>query len=192
MESQQVLANLPELSFQSANSSKDNILLSISFVNCKSPVGEWMLFKVLIVMHFLFHRELQENLVRSHSAGNKSNLIGWDFKGLLTRCFRVFCVYACITDLMLSCAGVGNPLSPERTRMLLALRINVLAKGHSGISLETLHAMIQAFNGKPQLDPTASLYLSWTISFSKMRYCWYLPLGISFGEADCHMTNFNL
>uniref|UniRef100_A0A3B3ZQE0 Histidine ammonia-lyase n=1 Tax=Periophthalmus magnuspinnatus TaxID=409849 RepID=A0A3B3ZQE0_9GOBI len=54
--------------------------------------------------------ELQENLVRSHSA------------------------------------GVGNPLSPERTRMLLALRINVLAKGYSGISLETLHAMIQAFN----------------------------------------------
>ncbi|TNN00311.1 hypothetical protein fugu_011557 [Takifugu bimaculatus] len=54
--------------------------------------------------------ELQENLVRSHSA------------------------------------GVGNPLSPERTRMLLALRINVLAKGHSGISLETLQAMIQAFN----------------------------------------------
>ncbi|XP_053174625.1 histidine ammonia-lyase [Scomber japonicus] len=55
-------------------------------------------------------KELQENLVRSHSA------------------------------------GVGNPLSPERTRMLLALRINVLAKGHSGISLETLHSMIQAFN----------------------------------------------
>uniref|UniRef100_A0A8C7QLA5 Histidine ammonia-lyase n=1 Tax=Oncorhynchus mykiss TaxID=8022 RepID=A0A8C7QLA5_ONCMY len=41
---------------------------------------------------------------------------------------------------------VGNPLSPERTRMLLALRINVLAKGYSGISLETLHRMIQAFN----------------------------------------------
>lgn len=46
--------------------------------------------------------------------------------------------------------GVGNPLSPERTRMLLALRINVLAKGYSGISLETLRAMIQAFNGKPK------------------------------------------
>lgn len=44
--------------------------------------------------------------------------------------------------------GVGSPLSPERTRMLLALRINVLAKGYSGISLETLQAMIQAFNGK--------------------------------------------
>lgn len=39
--------------------------------------------------------------------------------------------------------------------MLLALRINVLAKGHSGISLETLHAMIQAFNGKPPLQSTA-------------------------------------
>uniref|UniRef100_A0A9J7Z5B7 Histidine ammonia-lyase n=1 Tax=Cyprinus carpio carpio TaxID=630221 RepID=A0A9J7Z5B7_CYPCA len=42
--------------------------------------------------------------------------------------------------------SLGSPLSPERTRMLLALRINVLAKGYSGVSLETLHRMIQAFN----------------------------------------------
>ncbi|XP_042201539.1 histidine ammonia-lyase-like [Callorhinchus milii] len=55
-------------------------------------------------------KELQENLVRSHSA------------------------------------GVGKPLTPDRSRMLLALRINVLAKGYSGISLETLQQMIQAFN----------------------------------------------
>ncbi|XP_065575868.1 histidine ammonia-lyase-like [Artemia franciscana] len=54
--------------------------------------------------------ELQENLIRSHSA------------------------------------GVGDPLTPERTKMLLALRINVLAKGHSGISLETLKQLVQAFN----------------------------------------------
>lgn len=53
-----------------------------------------------------------------------------------------------VLNHVLWCVGVGNPLSPERTRMLLALRINVLAKGHSGISLETLQAMIQAFNGK--------------------------------------------
>jgi len=32
--------------------------------------------------------------------------------------------------------------------MLLALRINVLAKGYSGISLETLQQVIEAFNGK--------------------------------------------
>ncbi|XP_058272662.1 histidine ammonia-lyase-like [Hemibagrus wyckioides] len=43
-------------------------------------------------------------------------------------------------------AGVGPPLSPERTRMLLALRINALAKGHSGVSLETLQKMVAAFN----------------------------------------------
>ena len=43
-------------------------------------------------------------------------------------------------------AGVGNPLSPRRTRMLLALRINVLAKGFSGISSETLLQLIDAFN----------------------------------------------
>lgn len=55
-------------------------------------------------------KELQVNLIRSHSA------------------------------------GVGKPLSPDRSRMLLALRINVLAKGYSGISLETLHQVIEAFN----------------------------------------------
>ena len=43
-------------------------------------------------------------------------------------------------------AGVGRALSPEKTRMLLALRINVLAKGYSGISLKTLKQLIDAFN----------------------------------------------
>lgn len=56
-------------------------------------------------------KELQENLIRSHSA------------------------------------GVGNPLSRARTRMLLALRVNVLAKGHSGISCDTLKRVIGAFVG---------------------------------------------
>lgn len=54
--------------------------------------------------------ELQENLIRSHSA------------------------------------GVGPPLPLERTRMLLALRINTLAKGYSGVSVHTLQQMIEAFN----------------------------------------------
>lgn len=43
-------------------------------------------------------------------------------------------------------AGVGKPLPPKRTRMLLALRINVLAKGYSGVSLETLEQLVEAFN----------------------------------------------
>lgn len=43
-------------------------------------------------------------------------------------------------------AGVGRALSPEKTRMLLALRINVLSKGYSGISLVTLKQLIDAFN----------------------------------------------
>ncbi|KAF2355073.1 Aromatic amino acid lyase [Trinorchestia longiramus] len=43
-------------------------------------------------------------------------------------------------------AGVGQPLSPEKTRMLLALRINVLAKGCSGISHKTLRCLVNAFN----------------------------------------------
>ena len=61
--------------------------------------------------------------------------------------------------------GYGQPLSPPRARMLLALRsvtsrlpqsclavpifsfsINILAKGHSGISLANMKKMIAAFN----------------------------------------------
>jgi len=42
--------------------------------------------------------------------------------------------------------GVGRPLTPERTRMLLALRINILLKGFSGISTKALQQMIAMFN----------------------------------------------
>eukprot|EP00026_Physarum_polycephalum_P006012 Phypoly_transcript_06052.p1 GENE.Phypoly_transcript_06052~~Phypoly_transcript_06052.p1 ORF type:complete len:466 (+),score=36.20 Phypoly_transcript_06052:69-1400(+) len=54
--------------------------------------------------------QLQENLIRSHSA------------------------------------GVGQPLAPERARMLMALRINVLAKGYSGVTPETLRQYVAALN----------------------------------------------
>ncbi|XP_070558559.1 histidine ammonia-lyase-like [Ptychodera flava] len=43
-------------------------------------------------------------------------------------------------------SGVGEPLTPQKTRMLMALRINVLAKGHSGITEKVLHQYIDAFN----------------------------------------------
>lgn len=43
-------------------------------------------------------------------------------------------------------SGTGEPLSPAQTRMLLALRINVLSKGHSGIRVETLRQLLDAFN----------------------------------------------
>eukprot|EP00744_Colponema_vietnamica_P003713 GILI01005642.1.p1 GENE.GILI01005642.1~~GILI01005642.1.p1 ORF type:complete len:538 (+),score=108.85 GILI01005642.1:27-1640(+) len=44
------------------------------------------------------------------------------------------------------CAGVGEPLLPHRARMMMALRINVLAKGHSGINPENLKRLIASFN----------------------------------------------
>ncbi|CAM4838567.1 unnamed protein product [Rotaria magnacalcarata] len=51
------------------------------------------------------------------------------------------------TRLIVShCVGVGEPLSIERARMMFALRINILAKGYSGISEETLRKIISAFN----------------------------------------------
>ncbi|XP_065067185.1 histidine ammonia-lyase-like [Rhopilema esculentum] len=42
--------------------------------------------------------------------------------------------------------GVGKPLTIERTRMLLALRINILSKGYSGVSVDTLSNMINMLN----------------------------------------------
>lgn len=46
------------------------------------------------------------------------------------------------------CVGLGRPLSPEHTRKLLALRINILSKGFSGISVQNLEKLIAAFNGE--------------------------------------------
>lgn len=73
-------------------------------------IKEYRLKKTMT--NYMINSQLQENLIRSHSA------------------------------------GVGQPLSPVRTRRLLALRINVLAKGYSGIRLKTLQQYIAAFNGR--------------------------------------------
>jgi histidine ammonia-lyase len=43
-------------------------------------------------------------------------------------------------------AGVGEPLSEAETRALMLLRANVLAKGFSGIRLETLEALVAMLN----------------------------------------------
>src|SRR5919198_2200903 len=43
-------------------------------------------------------------------------------------------------------AGVGDPLSLRTVRATMALRANVLAKGFSGISLETLDALLALIN----------------------------------------------
>jgi len=43
-------------------------------------------------------------------------------------------------------AGVGPPLTIEQSRMLMVLRINTLAKGHSGVRPKTLAQMVEAFN----------------------------------------------
>src|SRR5262245_41485668 len=43
-------------------------------------------------------------------------------------------------------AGVGTPLPVRAVRATMALRANVLAKGYSGISLETLEALMALIN----------------------------------------------
>ena len=48
--------------------------------------------------------------------------------------------------LMSHAAGVGDILDPETVRAVMALRIKDLAKGHSGIRLETVHHLITILN----------------------------------------------
>lgn len=43
-------------------------------------------------------------------------------------------------------SGVGRPMSREATRALMLLRANTLAKGHSGIRVETLETLVQMIN----------------------------------------------
>ncbi|XP_039261811.1 histidine ammonia-lyase-like [Styela clava] len=48
--------------------------------------------------------------------------------------------------IMSHSAGVGEHLPPSRVRMLLALRVNVLCKGFSGISMKNLNVLVNAYN----------------------------------------------
>lgn len=41
------------------------------------------------------------------------------------------------------CAGVGDPLAPRIVRAILALRANCLARGHSGLRVETLRRIVE-------------------------------------------------
>src|SRR2546430_495797 len=52
-------------------------------------------------------------------------------------------------------AGVGDPLPVRAVRATMALRANVLAKGFSGISIETLDALIALVNNDvhPRVPP---------------------------------------
>lgn len=42
--------------------------------------------------------------------------------------------------------GIGQPLSEETSRAIMLLRVNNLAKGHSGVRLETIHTLIRMLN----------------------------------------------
>lgn len=181
MESPQGLGSLPELSFQTANWCKLRMQLSPSFplgkerrqstaekhvAHCVLLIHLWLdergllccfcfvqnrncLWKSFLCNSLIFCRELQMNLIRSHSAGNGKLLSIFPFCAVDSRS---------ITEPT-AVSGVGKPLTPERSRMLLGLRINVLAKGYSGISLETLQQVIEAFNGKKMFTE------SWRKSF---------------------------
>jgi len=44
--------------------------------------------------------------------------------------------------------GIGDLMSDQTVRLILALKINSLARGHSGVKPETIEALIQLFNAK--------------------------------------------
>jgi histidine ammonia-lyase len=63
--------------------------------------------------------------------------------------------------------GVGSPLSPQKTRLMLALRINVLAKGYSGVRAETLQQLMDFFNA----DALSIIPEKGTVGASGVRVC---------------------
>eukprot|EP01084_Bolivina_argentea_P043770 80605_1 len=84
-------------------------------------------------------------------------------------------------------AGVGPYLSLQRTRMLLALRINVLAKGHSGITLQTLCTMITALNK----NCISCVPIKGTVGASgDLAQLAHLALGL-LGEGEQYLTQQN-
>ena len=42
--------------------------------------------------------------------------------------------------------GIGNPFSEEISRAIMLLRVNNLAKGHSGVMPETIHTLVEMIN----------------------------------------------
>ena len=63
-------------------------------------------------------------------------------------------------NLILShCAGVGDPISDEESRGMMALRINTLATGYSGIRVNTLMTLVEMLNRGiiPQIPSKGSL-----------------------------------
>ncbi|MCW2236764.1 histidine ammonia-lyase [Azospirillum canadense] len=44
------------------------------------------------------------------------------------------------------CAGTGPDLSPAVVRLILALKVNALARGHSGVRVEVIEALLALFN----------------------------------------------
>jgi histidine ammonia-lyase len=83
-------------------------------------------------------RELQVNLIRSHSS------------------------------------GIGEYLSTKQVRMLMALRINTLSKGYSGISSESLMCVVRAFN-KLNLFSTYILFKA-----TSLVHYWVISMRIYF------------
>jgi hypothetical protein len=125
-----------QVGFQLSKEAINNVLKS------RSLVETFLEDKPLGVRRDYWHRQLRHGRHPRRKAGVSRGL----------RPHARIIAPLCSRDLQYNiirshAAGVGNPLSPARTRMLLALRINVLAKGYSGISLNTLQGLIDAFNG---------------------------------------------
>jgi histidine ammonia-lyase len=98
--------------------------------------------------------EAKQRIVDGRSVVSRALATGDTFYGINTG-FGLFS-NVCISDdkiielqenlIRSHASGVGEPLSINQTRMLLALRINILAKGHSGIRLEIVEQMVAAYN----------------------------------------------
>ncbi len=85
--------------------------------------------------------------------------------------------------LMSHAAGVGVPLDPEIVRAAIAIRINDLARGHSGIRLETVEQLAAMLNAGicPVVPAKGSVGASGDLA--PMAHMFLVAIGL--GEAIC-------
>ena len=130
--------NEPEFVILDGNSLSIPDLVSLSDFNKKAQLGSHVRERVDLARNYLEARIEQGDTIYAVNTG---------FGKLANTKIPFDKLKELQENLIFShSAGVGSPLSLVHSRLMFALRINVLAKGYSGISFSLLQHIVEMFN----------------------------------------------